>query len=128
MKDIQIGSGAQSISDLVLKEYTVFIKPKALQKKIKRYKMTKREIFEKFGNLSEDRLNAKNNKEVYAKNDVMTTVVKRCRGEQKRGERKIDAFRRKLMIPDSEITECPEYKVKSRKHICERKNTLGISC
>ena len=34
--------------------------------------------------------------------------------EKKRAERKIDAFRRKLMISDSEITECPEYKVKSR--------------
>ena len=44
----------------------------------------------------------------------MTTVIKRCRGEKKRGERKIDAFRRKLMIPDSEIAECPEYEVKSK--------------
>ena len=45
--------------------------------------MTKREIFEKFDRLSKDKLNAKNNKEVYAKNDVMTTVIKRCRGEKK---------------------------------------------
>ena len=75
--------------------------------------MTKREIFEKFDNLNEDKLNAKNNKEVYAKNDVMTTVIKRYRGE-KRGERKIDALKRKLMIPDSGITECPEYEVKSK--------------
>ena len=43
----------------------------------------------------------------------MTTVVKCCRGK-KRGERKIDAFTRKLMILHSEITECPEYEVKSR--------------
>ena len=42
----------------------------------------------------------------------MTTVIKRCRGEKKIGKRKIDSFRKKLMIPDSEITECPEYKVK----------------
>ena len=28
--------------------------------------------------------------------------------------RKIDAFRWKLMIPDSEIAECPEYEVKSK--------------
>ena len=46
--------------------------------------MTKREIFEKFDNLNEDQLNAKNNKEVYVKNDVMATVIKRCRGEKKR--------------------------------------------
>ena len=42
--------------------------------------MTRRVIFEKFDNLSEDELNAKNKKEVYAKNDVMNTVFKRCRG------------------------------------------------
>ena len=40
----------------------------------------------------------------------MTTVVERCRG----GEKKIDAFRRKLIIPDFEISECPECEVKSR--------------
>ena len=74
----------------------------------------KREIFEKFVNLSEDELNVKNNKKVYAKNDVMSTVIKRCRGKIKRGERKMDAFRRNLIIPDSEITECPEYEVKSK--------------
>ena len=33
----------------------------------------------------------------------MTTIVKRCRGEKKRGIRAIDGFRKKLMIPDSEI-------------------------
>ena len=44
----------------------------------------------------------------------MSTVIKRCRGEKKRGERKIDAFRRKSIIPDSEIAECPEYEVRSK--------------
>ena len=79
MKDIQNGLGVQNISDLVLKEIYGIYKTKSLTKEqIKRYKMTKREIFEKFDNLSEDELNAKNNKEVYAKNDVMTTVIKRC--------------------------------------------------
>ena len=43
--------------------------------------MAKKEIFEKFDNLSKDELNTKNNKEVYAKNDVMTTVIKCWRGE-----------------------------------------------
>ena len=45
--------------------------------------MNKREILEKFDNLSKDELNAKNNKEVYAKNDVMTFAIKRCRGDKK---------------------------------------------
>ena len=68
--------------------------------------MTEREIFEKYDNLSEDELNRKSNKNVYIKNDVMITVIKRCRGE-----RKIGRFRKKLMIPDSEISECPEHEV-----------------
>ena len=46
--------------------------------------MTEREIFEKFDNLSEHQLNTKSNKKVYVKNDVMTTVIKRCRGEKKK--------------------------------------------
>ena len=41
--------------------------------------MTKRESFEKFDDLSEDELNAKNNKEVYAKNDFMTTEKKQAK-------------------------------------------------
>ena len=40
----------------------------------------------------------------------MTTVIKWCRGEKKGGERKVDGFRKKLMIPESEISECPEFK------------------
>ena len=46
--------------------------------------MTKREIFGKFDNWSEDELNVKNNKEGYAKNDVMTTVIKHCRCEKRK--------------------------------------------
>ena len=42
------------------------------------------EIFEKLNNLSEDELNVKNSKKVYAKNDLMTTVIKRYRGGEKR--------------------------------------------
>ena len=76
--------------------------------------------FEKFDNLSEDELNTKSNKKVYVKNDVMTTVIKRCRGERKRGERKTDGFREKLMIPESEISECPEFEVKSKIFVNEK--------
>ena len=50
--------------------------------------MTESEIFEKFDNVSKDELNTKNNKEVYVKNDVMTTVTKRCRGEKKKRRKK----------------------------------------
>ena len=49
MKDIQNGLGVQNISDLVLKEIYSIYKTKSLTKEqIKRYKMTKREVFENF--------------------------------------------------------------------------------
>ena len=54
--------------------------------------MTKREIYKKFTNLSQEELNKINNK----KNDVMTTVIKRCRGGKKRSIRAIDGFRKKI--------------------------------
>ena len=75
--------------------------------------MTKREIYKKFSNLSEKELNIKN-KNSYVRNDVMTTIIKCCRGEKTRGIRAIDGFRNKLMIPDSEIPKCPEFEVKSK--------------
>ena len=47
---------------------------------------TKEQIKEKFDNLSKDELNAKSKKEVYVKYMVMSTVIKRCMGEKKRGK------------------------------------------
>ena len=44
----------------------------------------------------------------------MTTVIKRCRGKKTRGIKAIDGFRRKLMIPDSQIPKCPEFEAKSK--------------
>ena len=76
--------------------------------------MTEREIYEKLANLSKKELNTKSNKNVYVKNDVMTTVIKHCRGEKKRAIRAIDGFRKKLLIPDSEILKCLEFEVKSK--------------
>ena len=43
----------------------------------------------------------------------MATAIKRCRGEKK-NIRAIDEFRKKLLIPDSEIPNCPEFEVKSK--------------
>ena len=48
--------------------------------------MTEREIYEKFDNLSKDELNTKSNKNVYVKNNVMTNIIKHCRGEKKRNK------------------------------------------
>ena len=50
--------------------------------------MTEREIIEKYANLSENEPNAKSNKEVYPKNDFITTVIKRCRGGKKETKEK----------------------------------------
>ena len=44
----------------------------------------------------------------------MTNVIKRCRGEKTRSIRAIDEFRKKLMIPDSEIPKCPQFEAKSK--------------
>ena len=107
--------GVKNISDLVLKELCGVLKTKNLTKEqISEYKIRERELYEKFDNLSEEELNTKSNKTVYVRNDVMTTIIKPCRGEKKRGIRVIDGFRKKLMIPDSEFPACPEFEVKSK--------------
>ena len=91
----------------------VFVKQKILQKKqVNENKMIEREVLKKFSNLSEKELNTKNNKKAYVRNDVMTTIIKWCRGEKTRGIRAIDGFRKKLMIPESEIPKCPKYATK----------------
>ena len=52
--------------------------------------MTERETYEKFDNLSDEVLNTKSNKNIFVKNVIMTTIIKRCRGRKKRGLRAID--------------------------------------
>ena len=111
MKDVRSGMGVKNTSDLVLKEIYSICETK---KQVNEYKMTKRQIYKKFPNLSEKELNTKNNKKTYVRNDVMTTIIKQCRGEKARAVKAIDRFRKKLMIPDSEIPNCPEFEVKSK--------------
>ena len=72
-----------------------------MKEQIKKCKMSEREIFEKFDNLSEHQLNTKSNKKVYVKNDVMTTVIKRCRGEKKKRRNKNRWLQKK--VNDSRI-------------------------
>ena len=57
---------------------------KPSKEQIKKYKQTEREILEKFDNLSEDKLNTKSNKNVYVRNNVMSTVIKRCRSKKEK--------------------------------------------
>ena len=58
--------------------------------------MTKRQIYKKFTNLSQEKLNTIKNKKTYVENGVMTTVIKRCRRDKKRGVLAIDGFRKKI--------------------------------
>ena len=89
MKNVQDGLGVQNISVLVSKEIYAIYKTKNLTKdQIKKHKLTEREVFEKYYNLSEDEFNTKSNQNVYVKNDVMTTVIKFCRGEKKAAKEK----------------------------------------
>ena len=76
--------------------------------------MTEREIFKKFGKLSNNELDKLCNKSVFVKNTIMTNIIEHCRGEKKRGIRSADGFRKKLMIPDYKISVSIEHKVKSK--------------
>ena len=82
---------------IVLKEIHGILKTKnPTKEQINKYKMTERELYEKFDNSSEKELNTKSNISVYVKNDTMTTIIKCCRGGKKRGIRAIDGFRKKF--------------------------------
>ena len=126
MKNVKNGMGVTNMSDLILKEiYGICETKNPSKEQVDEYKMTEREIYKKFTNLSKEELNTKNNKKTYVRNDVMTTVIKRCRGEKTKGIRAIDGFKNKLMIPDSEIPKSPEFEVKSKKgKIFENHNFL----
>ena len=53
MKDVRVALGVKSISDLVLKEICGIYEKKELTKEeTKCYKMTEREIYEKYDNLT----------------------------------------------------------------------------
>ena len=72
---------------------------------------------EKYDKLSEDELNIKTNKNVFVENDVMTTVIKRCRGEKKKRRKKNRWIQKKVdgsRMWNSRTPECPEHEVKSK--------------
>ena len=96
MKDVRNGLGVKNISDVVLKEIRgIYGKEKLTkedtgEKKLtkeeqtKCFKMTEREIFEKFSKLSNNELDKLCKKSVFVKNTIMTNIIKDCRGEKKR--------------------------------------------
>ena len=63
IKDVGRGIGVKNISDLVLKEiYGICETKNPSKEQVNEYKMTKREIYKKFTNLSKQELNKKNNR------------------------------------------------------------------
>ena len=69
MKNVRSGMGVKNISDLVLKEIHGIRKTKnPTKEQINQYRMTEREIYENFSNLSKKELNTKSNKNVCIKN------------------------------------------------------------
>ena len=84
IKDVGNGLGVKNISDLVLKEIYGKYEKKLTKEEIKCYKMTEREIFKKFGKLSNNELDKLCNKSAFVKNTIMTNIINHCRGEKKR--------------------------------------------
>ena len=65
MKDVHRGLGVKNMSDLILKEiYGIYETKNLTNKQNQKYKMTEREIFEKYANLSKDEFNTKTNKKI----------------------------------------------------------------
>ena len=61
VKDVGSGMGVINISDLVLEEIYGICETKSPSKEqVNKYKMTKREIYKRFTNLSKQKLNTKN--------------------------------------------------------------------
>ena len=68
MKNVQHGLGVQSISDLVLQEiYSIYKTKNPAKDQIKKHKMTEKEMFEKYANLSENELMQKTTKKFMPK-------------------------------------------------------------
>ena len=68
MKDSGSGMGVKNKSDLILKEIHGVLKTKnPTKEQINEYKITEREIYKKFDNLSKEKLNSKSNKNIYVK-------------------------------------------------------------
>ena len=62
-KDVGSGMGVKNISDLVLKEiYGICETKNPPKEQVNEYKMTEREIYKRFTNLSQEKLNTRNDK------------------------------------------------------------------
>ena len=105
------------MSDLILKEiYFKYERKNLTDNEIKKYKMTEREVFQKYDNLSEYELNNQNDKEVSVRINVITSVTVNCTGEKMRAKKKKKKgeFKRKLGFKKFDIMVLSEYSIKSK--------------
>ena len=68
VKDVGSGIVVKNMSDLVLKEiYGICETKNPSKEQVNEYKMTKKQIYKKFTNLSQEKLNTINNKKLMSK-------------------------------------------------------------
>ena len=97
MKDVGSGMGVKNISDLVLKEiYGICETKNPTKKQVNEYKMTKKQIYKKFNNLSEKELTTKNNKKTYVRNKEQKLIKKDLPTETIFEEKRQKALEKKL--------------------------------
>ena len=76
------------MSNLVLKEiYGKYGRKNLTRNETKKYKMTEREMFVKYDNVSENELNEKDNKKVYVRNYVITSVIAEVQKKRRKKNR-----------------------------------------
>ena len=75
--------------------------------------MTEREYYRRFDNLSKKELNKKIIKKLMSEM-LLWQLLLNVAGVKKKPHQRNRLFRKKIIIPDSEIPKCPEFEVKSK--------------
>ena len=101
MHDVQEGLGVKNMSDLVRKKiHGIFETKYHTKDQIRKYKRCEKDLD-----------NNSNATFVYVRSDLMSRIIKNCRGEKRRGENKIGDLRRKLGFRLNDITMSKEESV-----------------
>ena len=104
MHDVQEGLGVKNMSDLVRKKiHGIFETKYHTKDQIRKYKRREKDLD-----------NNSNATFVYVRSDLMSRIIKNCRGEKRRGEKKIDDFRCKLGFRLHYITMSKEESVTTK--------------
>ena len=101
---MQEGLGVKNMSDLVRNEtHGIFEAKNFTKDQIRKCKRREKEL--------DDNCNATF---FYVRSDLMPRIIKNCRGEKRKGENKIDNFRRKLGFRSHDITMSKEESVTTK--------------